>query len=199
MQIDFYFDPICPWCWITARWLTEVSEHRDLDVRWRSFSLFKKNDVQANDPAAERYGSTHQALRVVEAVRDELGEGPIADLYTEYGRRWHHDRERPIDLDAALTSTRLDPAFAEAAGDERWDDAIERSMKDALAVAGDDVGVPLIVFDESHGFFGPVISPAPTGEAAAELFDHIAAIATMDGFWELKRDRSERPAFGERP
>ena len=199
MQIDFYFDPVCPWCWITSRWLIEVADHRDLEIRWRSFSVFKKNDVQPRDRGFERYGSTHKALRVVEAVRAEVGGGVIGALYTEYGRRRHHDDEQPIDLAAALEATGLDPAFATAAEDDSWDSAIEQSMKDALAVAGDDVGVPLMVFDGERGFFGPVISPAPQGQEAVELFDNVSAIAALDGFWELKRIRNVPPQFADRP
>ncbi len=199
MQVDFYFDPVCPWCWITSRWLVDVQGRRDLDVRWRSFSLFLKNAPTPADSGYDRYWSTLRALRVVEAARDRHGEDCVAELYTEYGRRYHHDRERPIDLPAALGSVGLDAGLATAADDESWDEVIEQSMKDALAVAGEDVGVPLIVFPEDQGFFGPVMSPAPVGEAAATMFDHIAALASYRCFWELKRDRSGRPEFGPRP
>ncbi len=199
MHIDFYFDPICPWCWITSRWLLDVQEHRDLEVTWRPFSLFVKNDKQPGDRGYDRYLGTHRALRVVEAVRERLGDGPIEALYTELGRRIHHDRERPLDFVAALAAEGLDAEFLAAADDDAWDDAIARSMKDALAVAGEDVGVPLLVFPNDQGFFGPVMSPAPVGEAAAEMFDHIAALASYECFWELKRDRQSSPEFGPRP
>ncbi len=199
MRIDFYFDPICPWCWITSRWLLDVQDQRDLDVTWRSFSLYAKNDKQPGEPGYDRYLSTHQALRVVEAARERHGEDCVAALYTELGRRIHHDRQRPLDIAGALEAVGLDTGLAAAAGDDAWDDVIAQSMKDALAVAGEDVGVPLIVFPNDQGFFGPVMSPAPTGEAAVAMFDHIAGLAAYECFWELKRDRQSSPEFGPRP
>ncbi len=199
MRLDFYLDPVCPWCWITSRWLTEVMEHRDLRVRWRSFSLFLKNEPEPDSRGYDRYLEMHRALRVMEALRDRHGDGCLASFYTELGRRIHHDRERPLDMAAAIDAVGLDAATLGATDDESWDEPIRASMKDAMAIAGDDVGVPLITFDGERGFFGPVISPAPTGDAAAELFDHVEALAQYPGFWEIKRTRTSRPEFGPRP
>ena len=199
MHIDFYFDPVCPYCWITSRWLTEVKEHRDFDVRWRSFSLFLKNEPEPGSSSYDRYYEMHRALRVVEALREHHGDGCVGEFYTELGRRIHHDRQRPLDLAGAVDAVGLDAGALAAADDDMWDEPIRASMKDALAVGGDDVGVPLITFDGERGFFGPVMSPAPTGPEAVDLFDHAAALARYPGFWEIKRTRTEAPVFGERP
>ena len=115
------------------------------------------------------------------------------------GRRWHHDGERSFDLPAILGAIGLDASLAVLAADEALDGAIEASMDEALAIVGDDVGVPTIVLNGSIGFYGPIVAPAPTGPAAVELFDHLAAIARVPGFFEVKRTRDTVPIFGERP
>lgn len=200
MQIDFYFDPLCPWCWITSRWITEVSEHRDLDLTWQPFSLAIKNDLDGskNHRPSEEWGL--RGLRVIEAVRRALGDDEVARVYSEMGARKHNDREDFPDHADVLSTLGIDPALAAAADDQAWDAIIEESMDAALELAGDDVGVPTIVYQGSTAFFGPVISPAPTGEAALRLWDGLVTLATTtDGFFELKRTREVGPIFGERP
>lgn len=201
--IDFYFDPICPWCWITSRWLDEVAPHRDIEVRWRPFSLFVKNyEMEGGHGNAEhrhRYEATHGLLRLMEAARAEQGDAAAGALYLEAGRRIHHDKERwptPTDL---LAAADLPPALAGAVDDAGWDEPIRASMGRAIDVAGYDVGVPLMVFDGERGFFGPVFSPRPTGDDALAAFDAIAVLAGQAGFWELKRGRDAGPDVGERP
>ncbi len=150
-----------------------------------------------------RYREQHQvglrALRVVEAVRAEFGDGAVEDLYTELGRRIHHDEQQPLDLAGALAAADLDDSCVAAADDERWDPAIEASMQSALEVVGDDAGVPIVVLDGAGGYFGPIMSPAPTGAAAVEVFDHLQALVAVPGFYELKRTRTVGPEFGLRP
>ena len=200
MQIDFYFDPVCPWCWITSRWITEVSEHRELDLTWRPFSLAIKNDEDGSKDydAVSEWGL--RGLRVIEAVRRELGDAAVARMYSEMGARKHNDRIDFPDHADILATLGIDSTLAEAAEDDAWDAVIEASMDNALELAGDDVGVPTIVYEGKTAFFGPVISPAPTGEAALRLWDGLATLATTtDGFFELKRTREVGPIFGERP
>lgn len=204
MRTDFYFDPTCPWSWIASRWLNEVATHRDLEVRWRSFSLYIKNYVmvEASEKAQEyrpRYFAQHRNLRFIEAVRDELGDVPVKSLYVEMGSRIHHDKERDFTPSEVLESVGLDTKYAASADDESWDEVITASMEDLFEVCGNDIGVPAIVFEGEKGFFGPVISPAPTGEDALALFDAMYAMATSYGFWELKRTRLNPPIFAERP
>jgi predicted DsbA family dithiol-disulfide isomerase len=200
MQIDFYFDPLCPWCWITSRWITEVSEHRDLKLTWRPFSLAIKNDPEDSkdyNPVRE-WGL--RGLRIIEAVRREVGEAAVARVYAEMGARKHNDGVAFPDHADVLATLGLDSTLAAAADDESWDSVIRESMEAALELAGDDVGVPTIVYEGRTAFFGPVISPAPTGDAAVRLWDSLATLATTtDGFFELKRTREVGPIFGERP
>ena len=200
MKIDFYFDPVCPWCWITYRWLSEVAPHRPVDIRWRTFSLYIKNQgLDLPDDYWIGAGWGRSALRVAEAGRASEGERFVGDLYRELGARYHHDGERYPDLAAALAAIGRSPDLAAAAGDTRWDAAIEESMSEVLDLLGDDIGVPSIIFDGRYGYFGPVISPAPTGDAALALFDSFAALAAQPGIWELKRARTVGPVFGPRP
>ncbi len=202
-SVSFYFDPICPWCWITSKWLREVAPQRDLTLSFRPFSLYVKNyemdGGHRNEASRDRYLATHQALRVVEAAREAMGEAIVDELYLEYGRRYHHDRERPVSIEEWVTSAGLDASWIFAADEPRWDRPIRASMEHAFTFTGEDVGVPLIVFDDEAGFFGPVISPAPTGEEAVALFDRVATLARSPWFHELKRMNRGRPQLGERP
>ena len=200
MQIDFFFDPLCPWCWITSRWITEVSDHRDLDLTWRPFSLAIKNDADGTKDyhPIEEWGL--RGLRRIEAVRRELGDETIGRVYSEMGARKHNDAVDFPDHADVLSTLGIDPALAAAADDDAWDTVIEASMDAALELAGEDVGVPTIVYEGRTAFFGPVISPAPTGDAALRLWDSLAVLATTtDGFFELKRTREVGPIFGGRP
>jgi hypothetical protein len=180
-----------------------VAPQRDLRITWQPISLLFKNRP---DPASEYYAGTlvgHRALRVMEAVRAEHGDGPVFDWYWQCGTRIHHDKERDVDFDAALRAVGLDPALAAAADDEGWDAAICARMDRGLALVGNDVGTPIIAFTDAdgvrRGIFGPVITRVPDTEQALRVWDAMEALATMDGFWELKRTRTERPDFGERP
>ncbi len=201
MTVDFYFDPACPWCWVTSRWLVEVAESRDVQINWRSFSLLLKND--GNDAYSEDFTAhmahTLEALEIMEAVRSEHGAGAVGEMYTQYGARIHHDRDRFPDHAGVLRTSGLSETWTKAIGDERWRTAVKSSMDDAIAVVGDDIGVPTLVFPKGIGYFGPVLSPAPTGEEALALFDRLVAMSETPGFFELKRGRDVRPQFGERP
>ena len=139
----------------------------------------------------------------MEATRTQAGEQAVADLYTEYGRRIHHDRTLDFTATEALEAAGLDVSLAEAFDDDSWDPVLRDHMDDGLALAGDDIGTPLIAFDDDEGtrvgLFGPVISHPPAGEAALRLWDGFVAMATVPGFWEVKRTRTERPNFGPRP
>jgi 2-hydroxychromene-2-carboxylate isomerase len=202
-SVQFYFDPGCPWTWMTSRWLTEVAESRDLDVRWRPFSLkFKNEEHGLPEPYASMTDATHRALRVMEAVREGEGDGAVAPLYTELGRRIHHDGDNPLtDLEGAVAACGLDPSFVEAADDEKWDQTIRASMAEALGAAGEEVGSPILMLsaDPPVAFFGPIVSPPPTGQAALDLWDRLAGMADQPSFYELKRSRTGGPQLGPRP
>jgi predicted DsbA family dithiol-disulfide isomerase len=196
--IDFYFDPGCPWAYVTSIWAREVAALKGLDIRWRAFSLRFKNAPEGEQPKAPSMGN--RCLRVVLAVREAHGEDAAGNVYTEMGRR-RHTAERadigdPTVLREVLAACDLDTTFAHAADDEaRWDDIIRSEMAEAIAKAGDSVGVPIIVLDGGEGpaWFGPVISEAPKGEEALRLWDAFEAVARIPYLYELKRGRTSRP------
>ena len=139
----------------------------------------------------------------MESVRSAEGNDPIQGLYWEFGRRVHHDGDRNFNIADALSAVGLDVSHAEAAEDESWDEIITNDMDEGLALTGTDVGTPLLGFTDRNGnpkgIFGPVISRVPPTEDSLALFDAMVTMATMDGFWELKRTRTEGPEFGDRP
>ncbi len=199
MKIDFYFDPTCPWCWITSRWLKEVAPHRPVEINWRTFSLYIKNEGFLPQEWREMAQWGRGALRIVEAARASEGEQFVSDFYTEVGARFHHDEERMPDYAEGLEAIGRTTEWASASADPQWDEAIKASMSKVIDLLGDDIGVPSIVFEGKYGYFGPVISPAPTGDAALKLFDSFANLAAQPGIWELKRVRTVGPIFGPRP
>lgn len=183
MTLDFFFDPGCPWTWRTSRWVLEVAPQRDISVRWRAYSLDIKNEL----PASTAQG----ALRIVEAVWADHGDEPIGRLYTEVGTRFHLQEDSSFDaVAAAVEAAGIDAKYLAAAGEERWDAEIRWSMNEAIGVVGDDFGVPILVLDGDVGFCGPVMEPAPTGDAAVELWDHVVALTRTPGFYEVKRSRN---------
>jgi predicted DsbA family dithiol-disulfide isomerase len=203
--VDFYWDPVCPWCWITSRWMIDVGRQKQIQVNWKLFSLKKINEDR-NIP--EHFRILHEmglkALRVAAAVSKSYGNEGLAKLYTVMGTRYHHDNEDiddPEVLDEILKTCGYPTRLKDAAEEENYDNRIAADMDQAIAKVGKDVGVPLIVLDagKGPGFFGPVFSPAPTGKAAAELWDAIIIAGRTPGFFELKRTRETEPLFAERP
>jgi hypothetical protein len=192
---------------VTARWVVdEVAPHRDLRFIWQPISLLLKNDPAEDSDYYAGALLGHRCLRVMEAIRFEHGETSpqVVQWYWQCGTRIHHDGERDgLDIGAALTSIGLDPGLAAAADDDRWDDEIRSRMDDGLALVGDDIGTPILAFrcddGAKRGIFGPVITRVPDTEQALAFWDAMRVFVTTDGFWELKRTRSERPDFGDRP
>ena len=204
MNIDFWVDPGCPFCWTTARWaVDEVQPHRDLDITWRPISLFFKNQPDPETSWYEGAKFTHGLLRVMESVRTTDGNDGVFKLYWELGRRNHHDQDRTFDVADALTAVGLDTAHAAAFDDESWDAEIATRMGVGLELAGTDIGTPIIAFDnddnERVALFGPVITRVPTTEQSLRLWDAFIDMGKIPGFWEVKRTRTERPEFGKRP
>lgn len=203
MKIDFWFDPICPWCWLTSRWVNVVTAERDLEVTWRPISLFLKNSPEPDDEYYEAILWTRNLLRVVEAVRAAGHEDRIGELYTRFGTHIHHEGNHDFHVADDLEALGLDPKLAGALDDDSFDTTIQAAMDDGLALTGQDVGTPLIAFDGTDGkrvgLFGPVISQVPTGDAALAAWDAFVTLAQTAGFWETKRDRSEGPQFDTVP
>ena len=200
--VRFWVDPICPWCWVTARWAMTVAPERDLDLQWEPISLFFKNDPPPDSRFYEPVRWSLGLLRVLESVRSSEGDGALGGLYTEYGRRIHHDQSRQWDPAEALTAVGLDPGLAKAAEDDSWDEPIRCRMEEGLALVGNDVGTPIIAFEHEGrtvGCFGPVVSRVPAGADATRLWDAFVTLNTMGEFWELKRTRTAPPEFGPRP
>jgi hypothetical protein len=183
---------------MTSRWVVDVAPRRNVPVRWRAYSLDIKNEgVEVPEQHRELSALSRGALRVVEAVWDEYGDEPIGRLYTEMGKRFHlrQDVSRAAIAQALLASG-LPRYLVEAADDKRWDKAIRYSMDEAIDLVGDDVGVPILLFrdgDEVAAISGPVVSPAPRGDDAVALWDHVEALAWTPGFFELKRSRTAPP------
>jgi 2-hydroxychromene-2-carboxylate isomerase len=189
MTLDFFFDPGCPWTWLTSRWAMEVAPQRDVPIRWRAYSVDIDDDAPPTIP--------QRALRVVEAVWAEHGDDPIGGLYTELGTRFHLQGDVSLDaVAAALGAAGLDPALVAAADEERWDAEIRGSMADATDRVGQQVGVPILVFfdeDRVAGISGPIMARSVTGPRAVALWDHVVGLAWNPDVLELKRSRPSRP------
>ena len=180
-----------------------MAPERDLDIQWKSISLLFKNNPPEDSDYYGPVFKTHQFLRVFESVLQNEGNEAAGELYTELGRRLHHDRDLEMDISDALTACGIDTRHAAALEDESWDTKIRAAMDDGLGLVGEDVGTPIIAFENNkgvrNGIFGPVISSRPTGDDKLALWDGMAAMMNVEGFWELKRTRTVGPDFGERP
>ena len=201
-EIEFYFDPACPWTWATSRWLIDAAADRQAEITWRSLSLGVLN---AGREIPEQYRAGMQAgaiaHRLFAALRAEGRNDLIGAVYTELGRRLHHDRQpasRTLVIDAAAAAGAAD--WSTAFDDARWDADVEASTHEAVELAGPDVGSPVLAFDQPRvAVFGPLVSPPPEGAEATELFDLVVAAARTPAFLELKRGRRGPPSFGARP
>ncbi len=189
---------------MTARWVVdEVRPARDLNITWQPISLLLKNQPDEDSPFYESTNRTYRLLRVMESVRATEGEEAVFELYWEYGRRIHHDQEFDFDLTEALESVGLDASHTAAYNSEAFDAEIAKRHDAGLELCGDDVGTPIIAFDNRNGekqaYFGPVITRVPSTEDSLDMWDSLVTMMNIDGFWELKRTRTERPEFGARP
>lgn len=189
---------------MTARWVVdEVKPARDLNITWQPISLLLKNQPEKGSPYYEAASFTHNLMRVMESVRQAEGNEAVFSLYWEYGRRIHHDKNREFTAAEALVAVGLDVSHAAAFDDEEWDKEIRARMDAGLDLCGDDVGTPIIASDNQsgvkQGYFGPVITRVPSTEDSIALWDSLQTMMNIDGFWELKRTRTERPEFGDRP
>lgn len=197
MNVRFYFDPVCPWCWITSFWLAdEVAPHRDLDVDWRPISLYVRNEDDLGD-GAEVLERSFKLLRVVEALRADGRAHTVRAVYRSFGEHFHHgDDGMDFDVADALEKVGVDRAYADAYDDPRWDDAVRASTREAEDIAGDDVGTPIIAFEvdgQWKGYFGPVLPAVVDGDDALRLWDGLRALIETEGFYELKKTREIGP------
>jgi protein-disulfide isomerase-like protein with CxxC motif len=201
---DFWFDPLCPWAWITSRWMLEVEKIRPVTVRWHVMSLAVLNENRL-DELPERYrelmAQAWGPVRVAIAAEQKFGNEVLGRLYTALGTRFHV-QDRPKDRDTlvdALKEAELPTELADAADSTEYDEALRASHAEGIGLVGEEVGTPVIAVDGPTGdrvaFFGPVVTPAPKGDAAAQLWDGVLAVASIPGFFEIKRTRTVGPIF----
>src|SRR5579871_6610232 len=204
-DVDFFVDPSCPWAWVTARWVAEVAPQRDLTVTWRSYCLEIRDDYGVAPTMAPEYRAaalaghalSHRMLRIFEAARVQGGEPAVDAVYSAWGERFFATGARRDDalLEDCVTAAGLDRALVAAADDDKWDAPIVQSMEVAYRFGGPKTQTPTIaVYDDPpHGFKGPVMSPAPTGEAAVRLWDALMVLSREGGVFEVTRPRSRPP------
>lgn len=212
-DLEFFFDPVCPFCWVTSRWVDNVARQRPVEVIWRPLSLRILNEPIGYETRPAGYPEAHQRglemVRVVAAVREAYGPTVVGDLYTAMGEAiWGvpapeeptfeavlGETTRPRDLRAILARAGLPEEFAGAAHDECRDGALRAETHEAVDRAGGGVGTPILSFAPPDGpaFFGPVIDEAPDGDDALELWDAVTTLGRWPGFAELKRSLRSFP------
>jgi predicted DsbA family dithiol-disulfide isomerase len=189
---DFWFDPVCPFAWITSRWILEVQQVRDVDVRWHVMSLaYLNKDKDIPDRYREFLGPAWGPVRVLVAAAQRHGDAVLFPLYTAMGNRIHLEKQ-PVDrgmIAAALAEVGLDADLVETMHDSSYDDAVARSHHEGMDQVGDDVGTPTISFNGA-AFFGPVLNAIPRGEDAGRIWDAAVTLAAYPSFFELKRTRT---------
>lgn len=194
---DFWFDPICPWAWMASRWMLEVEQVRDVQVRWHVMSLSYLNEGRdLPEDYRQLMDDAWGPVRVVTAAVAKHGADVALPLYTALGRRFHHEgrpRDRAVVAEA-LVEAGLPADLADEMDTTSWDDQLKASHHAGMDQVGFEVGTPVISV-EGVAFFGPVVSPAPRGEDAGRLWDGVRLVAGTDGFFELKRSRTRDPIF----
>ncbi|SDB88363.1 DSBA-like thioredoxin domain-containing protein [Raineyella antarctica] len=197
-QVDFWFDPQCPWAWMTSRWMLEVEKVRPVRTVFHVMSLSVLNE--GRDELPEDYktflAGAWASARVALAVEEQYGSEKLREFYTAIGTRFHPNEETRdrAALEGALTDVGLPAELADAGETDANDEALRRSHHEGMDPVGNEVGTPVVRIN-GKSLFGPVISPAPKGEPAGRLFDGVALVTEYDGFYELKRSRTTGPIF----
>jgi 2-hydroxychromene-2-carboxylate isomerase len=192
---DFWFDPACPWAWMTSRWMLEVEQVRDVKTAWHVMSLAILNEDRNEHD--ENWQRLLGRVRVLIAAEQAHGNEVLLPLYTALGNRIHVEGRGGKDdsvLAEALEEAGLPASLLAAADTDQYDDALRKSHLAGMELVGMEVGTPVIAV-EGTAFFGPVVTPAPKAEAAGKLWDGVRLVAATDGFFELKRTRDRSPSF----
>ena len=196
--VDFWFDPLCPWAWITSRWMLEVQQVRPVRVHWHVMSLAVLNEGKTD--MSERYVELMKQawgpVRVAIAAEQRFGPEVLGPLYTALGTRFHQEklpRDRAT-VEAALAEAGLPTDLADAMESTEYDEALRASHAEGIERVGYEVGTPILSMNGTS-IFGPVVTPIPRGEAAAKLWDGVNLVTQTDGFFELKRSRTRDPIF----
>jgi hypothetical protein len=197
-KAEFWFDPACPFAWITSRWMLEVQKVRDVQVEWHVMSLayLNQNKDDISDEYREFLATAWGPVRVLIAAEQAHGNEVLLPLYTAMGNRIHlekRDRDR-VMVEESLAEAGLPVSLADAMDDSSYDDAVAKSHHAGMDQVGDDVGTPTISI-EGTAFFGPVITKAPRGEEAGQLWDAALQLASYPLFFELKRSRTAELDF----
>ncbi|WP_454085751.1 mycothiol-dependent nitroreductase Rv2466c family protein [Georgenia sp. Marseille-Q6866] len=195
---DFWFDPICPWAWMTSRWMGEVEQVRPVTARWHIMSLAVLNE--GRDLPEDYRAMMDKAwgpARLVNAARELHGQDVVKPLYDALGTRFHPGGREIDDVSVfteALAEVGLPEELVRYTTSDELDDSLRASHREGITKVGEDVGTPVVAFNDV-AFFGPVITPAPKGEEAGRLWDGCVLVAGVPGFFELKRTRTQGPVF----
>jgi protein-disulfide isomerase-like protein with CxxC motif len=194
---EFWFDPVCPWAWMTSRWMTEVERVRPVRVHWNVMSLSVLNEGRdLSDDYARLMERAWAPVRVITAAKELHGDQYVKPLYDEMGQRIHPGGDKDYEgvVDKALADVGLPAELARFGTSQEYDAQLRASHERGISLVGQDVGTPIVAVD-GVAFFGPVVTPAPKGEAAGRLWDGVLAVASTPGFFELKRTRDQGPIF----
>jgi protein-disulfide isomerase-like protein with CxxC motif len=195
--VDFWFDPLCPWAWITSRWVLEVAKVRPINVSFHVMCLsYLNKDKDVSDDYRAKLERGWGPVRVAVAAAQREGDQVLLPLYTALGNRIHL-QGREIDrglIEEALTEVGLPSSLADAMDSKEFDEDVIKSHEAGMDQVGLEVGTPVIAVDGT-AFFGPVVTPAPKGEDAGRLWDGVLLVAKTDGFFEIKRTRHRKPDF----